>query len=354
MLIIIVFLKTKNYGLKTKLAEVAELVDAHDSKSCVARHAGSIPALGTNKMKKVLVILGQTATGKSDLAVDLAKKYNGEIISADSRQVYKGLDLGTGKITRKEMQNIPHHLLDIASPKTRFTVADFKRKAEKAITDIHSRNKLPIICGGTAFYIDAVINGMILPEVAPNTKLRIKLNKKDLDNLIKQLERLDPERANTIDSKNKIRVIRAIEIAVSLGKVPKLKTENKYDVLKIGVKWPQKVLDQRIHDRLIKRIKTGMISEVKKLHEQGLSWKRMIELGLEYRYLALYLASSPRQPAGVNKPKIKTEKELIFKLETAIKQFSKRQMTWWKRDQEIKWFRPDQEKEIMKEVERWV
>src|SRR3989338_11675290 len=128
-------------------------------------------------MKKILVILGQTATGKSDLAVKIAKKIHGEIISADSRQVYKGLDIGTGKITKREMGGVSHHLLDIANPKRKFTVAEYKKLAEIKIQEIISRDKIPIICGGTGFYIDAVTKGIIFPEVPPNIKLRKSLEK---------------------------------------------------------------------------------------------------------------------------------------------------------------------------------
>ena len=138
---------------------------------------------------KLIVILGQTSTGKSDFAVEIAKKVGGEIISADSRQVYKGMDLGTGKITKKEMQGVPHHLLDVANPKKVFSVSDYKLLADKKIKEILKRGKVPILCGGTGFYIDAVVNGTILPEVAPNAKLRAMLAKKSVVELFKMLHR---------------------------------------------------------------------------------------------------------------------------------------------------------------------
>ena len=147
---------------------------------------------------KILVVLGPTATGKSDLAVLLAKKYNGEVISADSRQVYKGLNIGSGKITKKEMQGIPHHLLDIISPRTRFSVDAWKRKTEQKIKNILSRGKLPIICGGTGFYIQTIVDEVVLPHVPPNKKLRSELEKKDAQSLFTLLQKLDPERAKTI------------------------------------------------------------------------------------------------------------------------------------------------------------
>ena len=172
---------------------------------------------------KIIVVLGQTVTGKSDLAVKVAKKINGEIISADSRQVYKGLDIGTGKITQKEMKGVPHHLLDVANPKRRFTVAQYQKLTISAIAEIVRRDKTPIICGGTGFYIDAITKGVVFPEVPPNLKLRKQLNTKSAIALFEVLKKLDPVRAKNIDPKNKVRLIRAIEIAKSLGKVPKIK-----------------------------------------------------------------------------------------------------------------------------------
>jgi tRNA dimethylallyltransferase len=146
---------------------------------------------------KVVVILGPTATGKSDLAVKLAQKYNGEVISADSRQVYTGLDLGTGKITKKEMLGVPHHMLDVVSPKKVFTVSEWKEQAEKIIIDIISRGKLPIICGGTGLYIQSIVDNVVFPEVPPNLPLRKKLEKKSKLELIEILKKLDPRRAKT-------------------------------------------------------------------------------------------------------------------------------------------------------------
>src|ERR1035437_2741649 len=160
------------------------------------------------RKEKVIVILGQTATGKSNLAVKIAKKVNGEIISADSRQVYKGLDIGTGKITQKEMKGIPHHLLDVANPKKQFSIALYKKLAEAKIEEIIASGKTPIICGGTGFYIDAITKGVIFPEVPPNFKLRKNLLRNDATALFRKLQKLDPERAKNIDSKNKVRLIR--------------------------------------------------------------------------------------------------------------------------------------------------
>ncbi|MFA6273538.1 MAG: tRNA (adenosine(37)-N6)-dimethylallyltransferase MiaA [Candidatus Paceibacterota bacterium] len=280
---------------------------------------------------KVIVILGPTSSGKSDLAVKIAKKVNGEVISADSRQVYKGMNLGTGKITKKEMLGVPHYLLDVVNPKKRFSVSEYKKLADKKIKEIISRNKVPIICGGTGFYIDAVVNGIIFPEVPPNNKLRKILNKKNTNQLFKILKKLDKSRAKNIKEKNeqnnKVRLIRAIEIAKYLGKVPKIKTAKlPYQFIKIGLYLPTNILKNRINKRLLVRIKAGMISEAKNLHKNGLPFKRMEEFGLEYRQLALYLQK-----------KI-TKEQMIEKLNSEIYKYAKRQMTWFKRDKEIKWF----------------
>jgi len=287
----------------------------------------------TKEKPKIIVILGQTATGKSSLAVKIAKKVNGEIISADSRQVYKGLDLGTGKITKKEMQGIPHYLLDVVNAKSKFTVVDYKKFADKKIKEIIARGKTPIICGGTGFYIDAVIKNVIFPEVLPNEKLRKILNKKTTEDLFEMLKKLDKRRAKNIDSKNKIRLIRAIEIVKELGKVPSLKKKNSnYEFVKIGLFMPLELLKEKINKRLISRVESGMLKEIQNLHKNGLSWKRMEELGLEYRYVALYLQK-----------KI-TKQEMLEKLNSEIFKYAKRQMTYFKRDPEIKWF--DASKEI--------
>lgn len=264
---------------------------------------------------KVFVILGQTATGKSNLAVKIAKKINGEIISADSRQVYIGLNIGTGKITKKEMHGVPHHLLDVASPKSKFSVAEYQKRAIYAIAEIQKQGKIPIICGGTGFYIDAITKGVIFPEVPPDIKLRKSLNKKSAQELFKILNKLDKRRARNIDRNNKVRLIRAIEIAKALGKVPRpaeKKSECKFT--KIGLYLPPDKLKKKVEQRVKKMFKDGLLNEIKKLKKSGISEKRLREFGFEY-----------------NNP---TPEKVIKK---TIK-YAKRQMTWFKRDKEIKWF----------------
>jgi tRNA dimethylallyltransferase len=297
-----------------------------------------------SEKNKILVILGPTATGKSSLAVKLAKKYNGEIVSADSRQVYKGLDIGTGKITKKEMCGIPHHMLDVISPKKVFSVSEWNKQTKKIITDIITRKKLPIICGGTGFYIQSIVDNIILPGVPPNKILRKKLGKYNLESLQRMLAKLDPRRFSNIDIKNRVRLIRAIEIATKLGQVPLLKPMSKgiFDIVQIGLTLPKKELKKKIHVRLLSRIREGMIKEARSLHHKGLSLKRMEELGLEYRYLAFFLQNKLTGP------------EFLQKLETEIWHYARRQNTWFKRDKTIKWFHPIQTRDILKQVKSFV
>ena len=290
---------------------------------------------------KILVIVGPTASGKSDLAVFLAKQFNGEVISADSRQVYRGMDIGTGKVTKREMAGGPHHLLDVASPKQVYTVADYKHDGAKAITAILKRGKMPIICGGTGFYIAALVDDLMLPDVPPDQKLRARLEKKTAAELFVMLRQLDPSRAKNIDAQNPRRLIRAIEIARALGKVPALKRKSPYDPLIIGITVQQDQLRERIHLRLEKRMKTGMVAEAKRLHEGGFSLRRMEALGLEYKYLALYLQ------------KKLTKKVMLDELEKAIKDYAKRQMTWFNKDERVHWI-PREEKIAIRLVKQFL
>ena len=272
-------------------------------------------------MQKVIVILGQTATGKSELAVSIAQKsarrggVGGEIISADSRQVYKGLDIGTGKIIEKEMKGVPHHLLDVANPKRQFTVAQYKKLAEKKIKEIIARGKIPIICGGTGLYIDTITKGVVFPEVPPNLKLRKKLALASDRALMLKLRKLDLVRAQNIDPQNKVRLIRAIEIAQALGQVPKITQATPvYEFVKIGLYLPPEKLKKKIEKRVKEMFNKGLLNKIKKLKKTGVSSRRLKEFGFEYD----------------NPTYEKVVKETL--------KYTKRQMTWFKRDKEIKWF----------------
>jgi len=295
---------------------------------------------------KVIAIVGTTASGKSDLAVQIARAVRGEIVSADSRQIYKGLDIGSGKITHAEMRGIRHHLLDVADPRKVYTVSDYQRDAAKALADIVHRGKVPIVCGGTGFYIDAVLKGIVFPDVPPNAKLRASLEKKSLPSLLDILKKLDAERAKTIDANNPRRLIRAIEIAKAQKKTAKdpqpalnsQKVSLPYSILTLGISPADIVLRQRIWSRLKKRFKEGMLEEAIGLHKNGLSWKRMEALGLEYRYMARFLQEQKRLSKKKDKKAIiKAYVSMVSDLETEIWHYAKRQRTWFRRDKDIRW-----------------
>ena len=308
---------------------------------------------------EIIIILGPTASGKSELAVKIAKKYNGEIISADSRQIYRGLDIGSGKVPRDKKtpksyilnskfyfyKGVPHYLLDVASPKKTFSVSQYQKLAGKAIKKILKRGKIPIICGGTGFYIDALVYGYKLPEVPPQPKLRKELGKKSADTLFKQLKKLDPVRAKNIDKFNKRRLIRALEIILITKKpVPTLSTfleesRQNYDVLFIGIKKPQEELKKLIAKRLKKRLKQGMLKEVKNLHNSGVSWKKLESFGLEYRWLARYLITIASNSRNNKNSRVIREiyNEMVSLLQKDIEHYAKRQMTWFRKNKDVNW-----------------
>ena len=303
--------------------------------------------------KKLVVILGPTASGKSELAIKLAKKFNGEIVSADSRQVYKSLDIGTGKVTpdTKNSSNfstgqakkkyifthkgIPHYCIDVASPKRRFTVAQYRKLALKAINKIFEKGKVPILCGGTGFYIQAVVDGIVIPKVRPDWKLREKLEKKSVKELYQMLKKLDHQRSETIEKKNPRRLIRAIEIIMKTKKpVPPLQKQPlPYPVLMIGIKKSTKELKELIKERFFKWLRQGLIKEVKNLRKSSLSWKKIEDSGIHYRAVARYLQD-----------KINYQ-EMIKNSLKELQNYARRQMTWFKRDKRIHWLKNYQEAE---------
>lgn len=288
------------------------------------------------KETKVIVVVGPTASGKSDLAVLIAKKVNGEIVSADSRQVYCGMNLGTGKITKKEMNGIPHYIIDVVNPWNTFSVSRYKKMGRKIINEIIARKKTPVICGGTGHYIEALVEGLVIPEVKPDRKLRKSLEKKTTEELSKILKTLDKKRWEEIDKHNPRRLVRAIEIAIHLGSVPQKKYDPlPYKTVWIGILKEKEELEKRIHIRLLSRIKKGMIKEIKDLHNgklgKSVSWKKLDDFGLEYRYVSRYLRG------------ILTKEEMIDQLEKEIISFSKRQNTWFKRNKSIHWIKTTKE-----------
>jgi tRNA-2-methylthio-N6-dimethylallyladenosine synthase len=288
------------------------------------------------RKKKVIVIVGTTASGKTKLGVEMALKYNGEIVSADSRQVYRGMDVGTGKDLREYKAKlkvesgklkeivVPYHLIDVADPKDKFDLAQWYKMAKQAIDDIIARNKLPIVVGGTGLYAQALVDGYNLTEIKPDKKLRDKLEKKNREDLFKMLADLNSAFANKLNNSeknNKRRLIRYIEILSKGQKQEVVKKKNdEYDFEIIGVTYPKEELRERIYQRLIERLeKEDMIGEVRGLHKQGLGWERLESFGLEYKFIAQYLQD-----------KLDYE-EMVNKIYVASCQYAKRQMTWLKR-----------------------
>ena len=273
-------------------------------------------------MARMIVIAGTNASGKSGLGVKLAKRFDGEIISADSRQIYQGLDLGSGKITPEEMEGVPHHLIDIQEPGTFFSMADFQRLAYQAADDILIRGKTPFLVGGTGLYIDSVTEGYQLSDKRPDPELRERLETFSTPKLYEMLKERMPE--TEIDPKNRHRVMRVLE-KLEAGDEIHPGRQARYETLKLGVTWPREVLNQRIDERLERRLAAGMADEVRGLLNRGVSETFLIKLGLEYKYLTWYVTGRM------------AEEQMKEELAAAIKKFAKRQMTWFRRDPGIHW-----------------
>lgn len=275
---------------------------------------------------KLIVILGPTACGKSGLGVSLAKAFGGEIVSADSRQVYRGLDLGTGKITPEEMEGIPHHLLDIVEPNEQYSVALFQKDAYAAIDDIASRGKLPFLVGGTGLYVRAVSEGYVFRDVPPDPALRAELEALPTEALRERLLAANVEPDEDCFN-NRPRLVRLIE-KLQNGEDPhaEAQREPRYEVLTLGVGYPRETVCKRIDDRLLARLDAGMVDEIAALRANGATDEFLEGLGLEYRYILHYLTG-----------KIPSEGELIEELGRAIKRFAKRQVSWFKKDREVHW-----------------
>lgn len=298
---------------------------------------------------KLLVICGQTGTGKTSLAIFLAKKFNGELISADSRQVYKGLDIGTGKDLKEiERSKIKIWGYDLVDPKKNFSVGNYIRFAQKAILDIQKRGKLPILVGGTGLFIKAVTDGIPTAFVPRNLKLRKNLREKATDELFEILAQLDPIKAgsmNISDKSNPRRLIRGIEVATMglEGKKPRF-FGPKHDALEIGLYAPSSLLSEKIRKRVDKRIKAGVESEVKKLLKLGVGWAHQSMTSLGYRHWKEYFEG--------NIPK----NEVVEGWKREEKKYAKRQLTWFKKDKRINWFDVSNrgfEKNVEELVKKW-
>ncbi|MBI4252846.1 tRNA (adenosine(37)-N6)-dimethylallyltransferase MiaA [Candidatus Uhrbacteria bacterium] len=286
----------------------------------------------------VIAIIGPTSSGKSDLAIKLAKKFNGVIISADSRQIYRGLDICTGKITKKEQKMVKHHCLDIVAPPKRwrggvqpFTLADYRTCADRAIQDIRSRGHVPFIVGGTHLYVRAVLYDYDIPSVPPNHEYRMRLEKKSLAALQRQLYKIDPAMRVWKDRDNKRRVLRALEIYRATKRKPSLVYSNptlrpRYNALQLCVDVPRETLYKRIDKRVDDRIKGGMIREVERLRERGVSKQWLRSLGLECRFISNYLDGKKTK---------KRKDDMIERLKFAIHHYARRQLTWYRKQNDI-------------------
>lgn len=297
-------------------------------------------------MQKLVVILGTNASGKSELGIRLARHFGGEVISADSRQVYRGLDLGSGKVTAAQAGTVKHHLIDVADLSEYFSLAQYQRAAYQAIDAIAATGQWPLLVGGTGLYISAVVDGYQLVDVPPNSALRDELEHLPLAQLVERLEKADPEVAGRIDKSNRRRLIRAIEIASAghPGDAAR-KSSPRYDCLQLGLTWPRETLEQRIQVRLRDRLANGMIDEVAGLRARGVSDIRLEKLGLEYRYITRYLRGELGSLDNLRQ-------ELLI----AIRQFAKEQITWFKRDRRILWLDPfhDYFEEACHRIRDWI
>lgn len=277
----------------------------------------------------LIVVLGPTASGKSSLGIALAQHFHGEIVSADSRQVYRSLDIGTAKVTPEERALVPHHLLDIVDPQEIYTVSQYQQQAIAAINDIIGRGLQPLLVGGSPHYIQAVVDHLDIPAVPPQPELRIQLEGRPLATLLAQLEELDPQSAAVIDRNNPRRVIRALEVCLVTGKPFSQQrgvAAPLYRCLLLGIHWPREVLYRRIDTRVDERMHQGMVDEVRHLIEQGIGYERLEALGLEYRFIGRWL----RGEYG-------SEAEMVQRLKYAIHDFTRRQLTWFRKDGRIVW-----------------
>jgi len=292
--------------------------------------------------KAIVVIVGQTASGKTSLSIKMAKRFDGEVISADSRQVYRELNLCSGKVTEEEKQGVRHYLLDLVSAKDGvFTAQDFKKFFQKALDEIDSHGKLPIVAGGSGFYIDVALGKIKLDDIERDKALAEELNTKttsELQGVLKDVTRQVPE---GLDLNNKIKLIRAIEFAQQ-GKEFAFKRRSAdigRRILWIGIKWEKDILRKRIKTRLKERFEQGMCDEVRQLHKSGVSWERLDALGLEVRYCTQYIQGVLDQEA------------FLEVLENKIWQYAKRQATYWRQNPEIIWFDAEDTEQILRFTE---
>jgi len=284
------------------------------------------------RKQRVIAIVGPTASGKTELAIALAQKFNGEIISADSRAIYRGLDIGTAKPTPPQRRLVPHHLIDIANVGERFTVAQFQKLVQRTISDVITRGKVPLLVGGTGLYVDAVLyNYQFPPEGDP--ELRFHLEQESDERLRDILKTIDPTSFRTIDLDNRRRVLRAVEVALQTGRSFRQlqrKGRNPYAFLVVGIDLPRRELYERIDRRFEKWVEQGLLDEVRwVLNETSPDW--VTSLGLHYRYLAQYIQGEIKQLDAFARSK------------SSLRAYARRQFTWFRRNKNLHWVNSSQE-----------
>jgi tRNA dimethylallyltransferase len=287
--------------------------------------------MSSNRPPRIIAIVGPTASGKTTLAIALAKKFGGEIVSADSRQIYRGMDIGTAKPTAAERRAIPHHLIDIKGPDEDYTVADYQRDAFVAIDDIIARGKFPLLVGGTGLYVRAVVENLDIPKAAADPKLRAEIEgdiaRDSLAAAFKRLIALDPEAAYVVDPKNPRRVVRALEVALTTGApftAQRLKRAPRYDALTLGLNPAPEILRERIDRRVDAMMRGGLVNEVRVLIKKyGTAPAAFDAIG--YREVIPYLNGT----ASLE------DTAAAIKLNTW--HYAKRQMTWFRKDPTVQW-----------------
>jgi tRNA dimethylallyltransferase len=296
----------------------------------------------------LLLIVGPTAVGKTELAIQLAERLNGEIVSADSRLFYRGMDIGTAKPSREELARVPHHLIDIADPDEILSLAVFQQKAEEAIAGIHSRHKLPFLVGGTGQYVRAVTQGWSPPEVQPDEKLRAELEKEKEEKgiywLHEKLQVLDPQAAEKIDARNYRRTIRALEVILTTGRKfseQRGQGESPYQLITVGLIRPRAELYERVDQRIESMFANGFVEEVNGLLAKGYSPSLPTMSAIGYRECVQVIQGEL------------TEEQAKAEIRHTTRVFVRRQANWFKEtDPEIKWFRV--EDAVVDQVESFV